>query len=731
LIDNVLLGYEPALPLPKLFQMFVEALNDVELPAYEFCETLGSISSRIPSLLGEYLYEVGTNSRESGSPLDFQAIESKILSTVNNLPLDDQDNVMAILMPLREILNRYKDGVANRARQVLFGLLEGYFKLESLYEASTAGRVLLGLRETYKDQLEKVQDIARAASKPKTRSELIVLVLDRFANETNPAQQKQSSKVISELAQLSNTNSFKVAFRAREILIGFQTPSIEQRKNAILAIFQNVVKKSVDGSRIYFDFSQLSKTIASRYSMLDILPDLFYHEDVNTRAIALYTYIMRTNQAYTVTSFDHHFLSSSSVVLTWNYEHQNQTLFQPFNADVDPLIRTLSHPPSSNARKGIIFTCNVLDDLVDQVKTLKPLVDFPEGEEETDLQFSATVALKSGPDFETDDKAAETLNAFVETHKSFLKKHYIRRVTFMILVPNSHSRYFTFKSSRDYKEDTVIRHIEPFMSHRLEMDRLANFDIKPILFGNRGVRIYHATGKSNPSDVRFFVRGIIHPTNVTTFHDFFVSEANRITTGILDTLDLLTVSHPNTDCNHILLHFIPVFNLTTDQVSFYLDQMVRRHRARLSKLRVTEVEICYTGYHPETRQVTPFRFIISIQSQYVAEISWYIQKHYPSGADILKSLTVPPGPLDNQKVNRLHAPKQSIQPKRYKAHLLGTVYVYDFPSLFEESLKQNWKQSGSSAPSVLMECVEMVLNSSQELEPTNRAPGNLFLFSKM
>lgn len=271
-----------------------------------------------------------------------------------------------------------------------------------------------------------------------------------------------------------------------------------------------------------------------------------------------------------------------------------------------------------------------------------------------------------------------------------------------------------------------------FMSHRLEMERLANFDIKPMLVGNRGIRIFHSVGKENSTDVRFFVRGIIYPTNVSTFHNFFISEANRITVGILDSLELLTVSHPNTDMNHIIMHFIPVFNLTTDQVRFYLDQLLRRNRARLSKLRVTEVEICYTSYHPETSEVTPFRFIASIQSQYVIDITSYHQRKSESGLMTLHCPSVPFGPFHGKNVYRLHEPKQSIQPKRYKAHLLGTTYVYDFPALFKEALKQEWmKLKDLVAPVVLTKCSELVLNASNELEESTRAPGNWYSNSRI
>ena len=715
LIDNVLLGYEPLYPLKLLLNSFLDALHDKDLPIYEFAESLGSISSRIPQTLSDYLYQVVLSSREF-SLLDCDQIESAIQESIEALPLDEQDGVIAVIAPMRDILFRYRDGVEKRARQVLLSYLKSYYQLEMVFDKATQAKAILELRETYKNDLGLVRDMVRANSKPKTRSSLICLILDVFENETVALQQKEASEIFERLANLSTPGTQLVSLRAREILMRIQTPSALHRREVLLKIFEKAIKTSKDGTDVEFDFSSLGKTITSRYSMLDILPELFFHSDTNIRAIALYIYVMRTNQAYIVTSFKHHFLEGG-VVLSWNFEHQNKTLFEPIESEDD---QSASEDPTILSI-GIIFTCHVLEDLVVQVKSMKSNLALPKNN--SGFMFNATVALKASDEFAEDESTSAMLANFIDLHREFLVNRSIARVTFMFVNPNSHSRYFTYNASRSYAEYSVIRHIEPFMSHRLEMERLANFEVKPTHTGQRGIQIFHAIGRKNPTDVRFFVRGIIHPTNVGTFQDFFISEANRASNGILGALEILAHRHPNTDCNHILIHFIPVFDLTIDKVRFYFDKLLRLHGARLSKLRVNEVEICYTGYHPKSRVITPIRFVAVLHSQYVIDISWYTQKKSNSG-DVLFSVSPDPGPFHGQSVHRLHAPKESIQPKRYKAHLLGTTYIYDFPALFRESIKQEWfKVKLGVSPAVLLDCIEMVLNSSGNLEPSKRAPG--------
>ncbi|KAJ3000423.1 acetyl-coenzyme-A carboxylase [Globomyces sp. JEL0801] len=721
-IDSVLLGFEPECGLAVMVEKFSSALQSETLPVYELSEVIGSISTRIPQTLGAFLYDSVEAALETKSQLDFSKIEKTISESVQSMPLDEQDPMWTLLEPLNGIIKKFADGVSSNYRSELLHLLQRYYDVERLYENGTAARVILNLRDTHKTDLDSVVSIARAATKSVYRTDLMLLVLEKIRDDCiTPSIQKVFSPLLEILANLTHKNSGKVSYRAREILTGFQLPSIDERKQKILKIFNKVSKKSRCGTRVYFDFSQLSKLILSRFPIIDILPDLFFHDEMHLRAIALYTYVMRTNQAYSVLSFEHHFLDDS-VIISWDFASQNQNIFQSSH-DLE-IEEDLELQPELQM-KGAIFACVSFEDVVNQVEKLMPqlAVDFDNMNRETFAGY-VTIVFHSTSVHEnpTDEVCSNVLREFVEQHAEWLGRKLIRRITFMLLDDSGHPRYITFKESIGFKEDLVVRNIEPFMSHRLELERLSNFDVKPCSSNARGLSIYHAVGKKNPSDVRFFIRGIVHPNNVSTFQDFFMSEGNRITTDTLNALELLTATHPNTDCNHVLLHFIPVFNLTTKVVQSAIEMLMQRHRTRLSKLRVTEVEICYLSHHPVTNEVVPFRWIIEIKSEYVIRISWYSQQNQKNGDTILQSLVTPTGPHHNEPVLRLHSPKAAIQPKRYKAHLLGTTYVYDFPALFEEATKQSWLKinKGRNMPLSLMKCVEMALNSVGELEETDR-----------
>ena len=330
----------------------------------------------------------------------------------------------------------------------------------------------------------------------------------------------------------------------------------------------------------------------------------------------------------------------------------------------------------------------------------------------------------------TDEGAKARLDEVVKKLGPLLRAKAVRRVTLMVVRENSFPRYFTFKEATDYAEDLVIRHIEPAMAYQLELQRLNNFEVKPCFIDNRRLHIYHAVGKKNPADIRFFVRAIVYPGQLLSTirtHDFLVSEGNRILTDIMDALEIVGASYPNTDCNHLFINFIPTFELDLGLIEQSLREFVERHGQRLWKLRVTTAEIRFIRTSKSTGSAKPIRFVISSVTGYVTKVDVYQEVRDGTGVQKLMALSSPPGPSHLQPVGSLYAGKESIQPKRYKAHLMGTTYIYDFPELFRRALEKNWikyaEATGARVPAVIMNVTELVLTKNDELVETIRDPG--------
>ena len=80
-------------------------------------------------------------------------------------------------------------------------------------------------------------------------------------------------------------------------------------------------------------------------------------------------------------------------------------------------------------------------------------------------------------------------------------------------------------------------------------------------------------------------------------------------------------------------------------------------------------------------------------------------------------------------MHQAYPTKESSQPKRYQAHLVGTTYVYNFPDLFSKALNDVWVKARNTDPSlvlpkIFLESKKLVLDEHDDLTEVDRAPGN-------
>src|SRR5579875_2122621 len=59
------------------------------------------------------------------------------------------------------------------------------------------------------------------------------------------------------------------------------------------------------------------------------------------------------------------------------------------------------------------------------------------------------------------------------------------------------------------------------------------------------------------------------------------------------------------------------------------------------------------------------------------------------------------GPLHLQPVHPVYSTMESLHPKRYQAHLVGTTYVYDFSDLFSKTLQNIWDIAHATSSSLV------------------------------
>ncbi|PVU98937.1 hypothetical protein BB559_001149 [Furculomyces boomerangus] len=351
------------------------------------------------------------------------------------------------------------------------------------------------------------------------------------------------------------------------------------------------------------------------------------------------------------------------------------------------------------------------------------------------LRNVINIAFRIPQDDSLDDEYwQKKLGEFTKSYTSELRQHGVRRITFLLFRSSIQIATLTYRETLDYNEDTTIRHVEPALAYQLELSRLSNYNIIPCLSGNPKLHIYRGISKENPADTRIFIRVLVRQGGLKTelqTVDYLISETDRLLTDILDQLEVLMDQFPNIDCNHLFINFLPIFNLDSSQFEPAYRGFLDRHGDRLFRLRVSASEIKFlvqTGGPDD--QPTPIRFCVFNELGFVPKLESYIETLNRETNDwVLQSLDSPPGSLDKVPASHPYKIRDPLQSRRYKAHVMGTAYVYDYPSLFHQALINQWhivqkRNKKAHQPLVIMKEYELVWNKTEnKLEEVSRPPG--------
>ncbi|KAG6373128.1 acetyl-CoA carboxylase [Boletus reticuloceps] len=242
--------------------------------------------------------------------------------------------------------------------------------------------------------------------------------------------------------------------------------------------------------------------------------------------------------------------------------------------------------------------------------------------------------------------------------------------------------------------------------------------------------MYLAVTQENQLDNRFFVHALICPSRLhgsISTKQYLISEMDRLMTSILDALEVVSLQYHNADVNHIFMNFVYNLQVSYEDVLEAISGFIERHGKRLWCLHVTGSEI-RIALKDQEGNVAPICCIIENISGFVVNFHWYQEITTEKGTTILKSIG-DKGLFHLQLVNYPYPTKESLQPMRYQAHLIGTTYVYDFPKLLAKALHNAWVRATTSDSSLtllkkLLEVKEPVLDEHDQLAEVDRAPGN-------
>ena len=771
ILRDILDGYDNQSQMQNTVKELTQVLRDPELPYSEAFAVLSTLHGRMPAKLENSIRTTlesqhgKIKSTEFPSPKLHRLIENYV---VEHLRPGEIAGFRASILSFEEIVQRYMRGLKAHEWQILANTMESYYTIEQYFSGKDLD-VVLELRDQNRNDLDKVATIVLSHSKAASKSNLINAILDVVTEIASfSAVEANFAAVLQKLADLDSKSTQKVALKAREVLIRCHLPSLQERSIQMEQILKNAVQstrygESAPSDRVP-DLENLKELIDSRHAVYDVLPSFFYHQDTWLSLAALEVYIRRAYKAYNVLGIDYQepdLQDDEPLALYWSFRLQQTSSPPPTPrtpavglthkqrvASFSDLTFALESAISADepVRYGAMFSARNLDEIERDLPNALRLIPIAEEEDDHPPNKKPTsdgperknvinVALVLDKEEEldmTDQAWHETFSGITSKFAAELERRSMRRVTFLICRKGQYPSYFTMrKSEARWQELSQIRNIEPALAFQLELGRLSNFNITPCFNENRQVHVYFAVGKENPADCRFFVRALLRPGRLVgnmRVSDYLISETDRLVSDILNALEVASANYRSADVNSIFLNFVYSLRVEFDEIQQALAGFIERHGKRLWRLRVTSSEIRFV-LEDEQGHLQPIRAIIENVSGFVVKYEAYREVKGEKGKTILKSIG-PQGAKHLQNVNLPYPTKEWLQPKRYKAHVVGTTYVYDFPDLFRQALRRAWKDasdlnpSGPHPPTDPLKAMELVLDEFGNPHEVPRAPGS-------
>ncbi|KAI0594568.1 acetyl-CoA carboxylase [Biscogniauxia sp. FL1348] len=785
-LKNILLGFDNSVIMQQALKEMIEVLRNPELPYSEWAQYHSALHSRMPLKLDTMFTQVIDKAKARGTDFPAKSLARTMAKFLDdNLTPNDADTLRTTLAPLSEVIDNYVEGQKVREYNAISSLLQLYADVEGLFSGrrSQDEDVILKLREENRDNYMKVVQIVLSHSRVGSKNNLILALLDEYRpnKPNNGTVGKYLKPVLRKLTELESRQTAKVSLKAREILIQCALPSLEERTAQMEHILRSSVVENKYGESGWEhrepSLDVIKEVVDSKYTVFDVLASFFAHDDPWVCAAALEVYVRRAYREYNVTKVYYHEDDSDTApaFLSWDFNFrkvgQSELALPPQStnnsvpgtptqemsfgrissfSDMSYLHRQTSEEPP---RKGVIVPCKYLDDAeeilqkaLDTLPTRKKRVpsaipnlegkrkSYATKAEEEELTNVINVAVRDS-ESRDDEEILSRLRGLVEAQKNELAGHRVRRVTFICgHNDGSYPGYYTFRGP-NYVEDNSIRHSEPALAFQLELGRLSKFKISPVFTENKNIHVYEGVGKGVDTDKRYFTRAVIRPGRLRDdipTAEYLVSEADRVINDIFDALEI--IGNNNSDLNHMFLNFTPVFQLKPQEVEESLQGFLDRFGPRAWRLRVAHVEIRIICTDSATGLPYPLRVIITNTSGYVVQVEVYAERKSEKGEMVFHSIggTNRIGSMHLMPVASPYPTKNWLQPKRYKAHLMGTQYVYDFPELFRQAVENTWSKIVKTQPALndskpaQGECIEyneLVLDDHDKLTEVSREPG--------
>ncbi|XP_065065408.1 acetyl-CoA carboxylase-like isoform X1 [Rhopilema esculentum] len=796
-LANMMWGY--VLQDPYFEEKMIENLKTLNstlrshsLPLLEMQDALASVSGRIPARVEDriktQLLQYSSNITAILNTFPSQQITNIIDSHAATLSTrEEKDKFFENTQGIRDIVQRYRNGLKGHRKAVILGLIRQYLLVENQFNQGNYDKCVSSMMSSLKndDKSSVVQSILSHAAVTKKNMIVVHLIDCLCGRETGLSEDLKL--LLEDLTLLNRQEHAKVTLKARQVLIQSHKPSFEVRHNQ----YEKIFLSAIDLYEMQFNPENLQNIILSETAVFDVLPSFFFHRNDLIRMAAHEVYIRRSYQAYELTSCSHNQIGDINCILfqfRLPITHPNRMEQQRRNSPSTEKLKSMSmtrvrslseelneliHRDCTNPdfqRMGAMAAFSSVEEflthfdlLVNQFQhsakqsprssfssagsggsllgTVKENSSTDSFDKAEDPIHVVNVCIKfSDISLANQEKQRDKFAEILQTRSEILKKHGVRRFTISLTdCKGTFPLVFTYRARTNFTEDSIYRNLEPALAFQLELSRLRQFDLTQIPTANNNLHVYFGaakkvTDKQEVTDHRFFIRAIVRHSDLVTQEASFdyLEKASEIT--LLEALDELELAvsqvKKRTDGNHLFLNFVPTVIIEPHKIENSIRTIVLRHKNRLWKLRLLQSEMrMVIRLTPEGTRI-PLRLFLSNESGYNLDIHIYREVEDPRTRHIVfNSYGSKQGPMNGLPTTTPYVTKDHLQLKRYDAQSRDTTYVYDFPELFRQAVIKEWRQWATKNkekfnPNLeVIKATEMFIDENDKLATINRLAG--------
>jgi acetyl-CoA carboxylase/biotin carboxylase 1 len=740
----------------------------------------------------------------------------------------EQSVFSALATPLRKSVLPYTRSKAagvpgsERALNCFLDILRQWIIVERWFcDGPSYADSLENVRKAHKNGLESVLTICRAHEQLSTTSYIVSRLMsaigdgsrvDSMTSATSPigklvsivaGAESLSSAIpaISEVGSMGHSKAHaQVALQARKLIMQESMPSLEQRKKLVLEAAKKLTTQKSS--------KEADELLADQVPMLDVFFPLLMTVLSSKEEVGLLElYARRLYRTYTLKEIEKNFdervlkfsffnkpaervinkmTSVNSMTELSRIMSRQSSLGHLSDASEnnDSTLLTVHYKEkisSQTLRTGVCKIVEAIEDLSDTSQFENLLTSFPQfgdGSSSNEagpinVLYLVVVNTAVGSDEASNDALAERCKLVLDPHKTLLELAQVRRVTFSFQRNQDdfeeHSAPVTFTySSPEFKEESLIRSIDPSLAIHLDLTRVAaNFKVRSLSERHTStchIHLYEGTPRSSAlvkdqkanKEPRIFVRALSFSV------EFSSSGFEKILVDALNAIDLRAENRKSD--NHLFVNFVSDFEkavLDPVVVEQVLIDILKRHGDRVSALGIVEVETKIVCSLSRDSPPIALRLVASNPTGYVHVLNTYVEAADESGSDRVFKLiggtkaslaSTGDSSWEGLTVNTPYPLTRPFDAQR-KAALRSsdTLYCYDFPALFEAAVEQQWLESAEKGgleggiravgrPLMVMYTFELVvkkknaanpdkwtmkdyLNGDLELEQTHRGAG--------